>query len=101
MSRFEVSQLILSSLLVGILLLAPGCATTSTRAGGDEGDPRGDAWALRLWKRKCVECHGLHAPSRLSDEGWRRVMDAMAIEARLDESEKAAILSYLQDHNES
>lgn len=66
-------------------------------------DPYADASGKRsgelIYRRRCIECHGLHAPGRLSDEQWASVLPDMAREARLSREDERLVLEYLQGAN--
>ena len=83
----------LSALL--ITLTTSGCASTPhTFTLNDEMD-RGET----LYRRRCNECHGLHAPHRYSDEQWAEIVPGMAREARLSTADALRVLTYLQRAN--
>ncbi len=100
MHRATLLRAFASSAAVLALLVALGCATDSAGRGDRNTELHQDAAAERLWRRKCVDCHGLHAPSRHSDADWKRIMDDMAQEAHLTAAEKATILAFLQARND-
>jgi len=45
---------------------------------------------------KCGRCHGLKVTTDYTAERWVSIMQVMAIKARLDETEKANVLAYVQ-----
>ncbi|RTL57140.1 MAG: hypothetical protein EKK37_13900 [Sphingobacteriales bacterium] len=48
------------------------------------------------YESKCGRCHALHAPDEFSAEKWVPYVDAMAIKAKLTDTEKANVLAYVQ-----
>jgi mono/diheme cytochrome c family protein len=53
----------------------------------------------RLYATKCGNCHGLKRTDEFTSAAWLPIMDRMAVEARLSESEKASILAYVQAYS--
>lgn len=45
---------------------------------------------------KCGRCHGLKVTTDYTAERWVSIMQVMATKARLDETEKANVLAYVQ-----
>lgn len=45
---------------------------------------------------KCGRCHGLKTTTDYTAERWVGIMQSMAPKARLDETEKANVLAYVQ-----
>lgn len=86
-----------------VLLALFGCATTEGgTAGPASSDTRAEevlAEGTRLYRKRCVACHGLYAPVRYSDDSWAQIMPGMAQEANITAREAAIILAYLQTAN--
>ncbi len=94
--------LLFSAALFACLFFLPSCA--STPVSGTTGNsasqyPKEHARGAQLFRKKCQECHGLHAPSRRSDAQWAQTMHEMAWEADLNEEQESLILAYLQAAN--
>lgn len=48
-----------------------------------------------FYVKRCSGCHNLHLPSEKAPDEWAEALDEMAVKARLDESQKTAVLRYL------
>jgi nitrate/TMAO reductase-like tetraheme cytochrome c subunit len=49
-----------------------------------------------VYDAKCGKCHALHATNEFTADRWVRIMDAMAIKAKLTDNDKANALAYVQ-----
>ena len=86
----------LSLMITSALLLMPSCASTPNT--GNEGTNALSADLLKgkeMYRKKCIECHGLYAPSRYTDSQWHSLMEDMADEANLNAQQEELILNYL------
>jgi cytochrome c5 len=51
-----------------------------------------------VYTARCGKCHELYKPERYDAKKWSKVVDWMAPQAKLNDTEKADVLAYLQ-HN--
>ncbi|MBL7764833.1 MAG: hypothetical protein JNJ58_01975 [Chitinophagaceae bacterium] len=51
------------------------------------------------WKVSCNKCHELYAPQERTASQWDKVMETMAVKAKLSKAEKSAVLAFL--HNQA
>jgi hypothetical protein len=49
----------------------------------------------RLYAATCASCHTLHLPSDLTAKAWRKVILRMQVKAKIDDTRRDTILSYL------
>lgn len=54
------------------------------------------AAARRLYVNRCSGCHNLILPAAHDLDKWRKVLDEMALKARLDDFQREEIWRYLQ-----
>ena len=96
----QIKTLATSSLLCALLLLFVTACASMPRRSPSWQSPPGHEEGERLFRRKCVECHGLYSPQRYSDREWRATLDDMAFEAQLNDEQKALILGFLLAAND-
>jgi hypothetical protein len=48
-----------------------------------------------LFSENCGKCHDLPKAAKYSEEKWRKIVPAMAIEAKLDATQENKILQYV------
>lgn len=51
-----------------------------------------------IYEAKCGRCHDLPKPASYSYRRWSYIMDEMAPKAKLNDSEKTMVLTYVQDN---
>lgn len=51
-----------------------------------------------IFQEKCNRCHVYRLPETRSAESWVPVMNRMARKAKLDDTQKAAVLAFVQEH---
>jgi hypothetical protein len=51
-----------------------------------------------IFEAKCGRCHDLPKPVSYSYHRWSSIMDDMAPKAKLNDSEKTMVLTYVQDN---
>jgi len=64
-------------------------------------DPKNSAEALagaKTYEAKCGRCHGLKKVDDFTAQEWVPIMNSMAPKARLDSTEKAHVLLYVQSN---
>lgn len=91
----------LSLAMLSVLFLLPSCGSTPTSQKVD-GPPSAEsvhAEGAKLYRRNCLDCHGLYAPSRYNDSEWESIMQGMAVEANLSEEKHRLILAFLMASN--
>lgn len=107
------------SILVLTIVISYGCAkktvpattatTTTTEAtkSPDEikivtaVDPKNSKESIagmETYTAKCGRCHGLKNTVNWTKEEWVPIMNSMAPKARLDSTQKANVLTYVQTH---
>lgn len=47
------------------------------------------------WKSSCGKCHELYAPQERTAKQWDKVMETMAVKAKLSKAEKNVVLAFL------
>ena len=73
------------------LEILPSCASP----GSLDTDGTGQRSGRVLFERRCCVCHALPIPASRTAADWRRVMERMAVEAKLDNADKARIVEWL------
>ena len=51
-----------------------------------------------IFEAKCGRCHDLPKPATYTYRRWSSIMDEMAPKAKLNDSEKTMVLTYVQDN---
>lgn len=54
-----------------------------------------------IFTAKCGRCHGLKKVDDYSVTQWVPIMERMAVKARLDSTEKANVIAYVQIHSKA
>ncbi len=49
-----------------------------------------------IYTAKCGRCHGLKNPANYTSSQWVPILSSMAIKAKLDDTEKANVMAYVQ-----
>lgn len=70
--------------------------TTTTTATKPVVSPELIAIGKATYEAKCGRCHALHAPDEFTAEKWVPYVDAMALKAKLTDTEKTNVLAYVQ-----
>ncbi|MDB5203249.1 MAG: hypothetical protein JWQ27_2658 [Ferruginibacter sp.] len=61
-------------------------------------DTKEIAAGMETYTAKCGRCHGLKKVDDFTKEQWIPIMNRMAVKARLDSTEKANVVAYVQSH---
>lgn len=81
---------IIVPLIVVVLLSACSSSVNNNNAGTTK-LPQGK----ELYVSKCTACHRAYEPELHTKEEWQKILDEMGSKAKLTQSEKQLILSYL------
>lgn len=84
---------IIVPLLVVVLLSACSSSVNNTGAGTTK-FPEGK----ELYVAKCTACHRAYEPEQHTKEEWQKQVEEMGSKAKLSETEKQLILSYLLEN---
>jgi mono/diheme cytochrome c family protein len=52
----------------------------------------------KTFELRCGRCHGLKQPVDFEQQKWVQIMERMAPKAQLDETQKSAVLAYVQHY---
>jgi hypothetical protein len=83
------------ALCFSIVIVAVGCATSSTSTTTGAIEPDG----ARLWAQNCIRCHNGRPPSEYSSAQWDVVMLHMRVRAGLAANDARLIREFLQTTN--
>ncbi len=75
----------------GLVLLAESCATLPPPRSPEEA----------LYRKRCANCHELHAPSEYVSADWERIMRQMSTNAGLSEAQSSGLLKWLKANSGS
>lgn len=52
----------------------------------------------KVFENRCSRCHALKQPGSYEQQKWVQILERMAPKAQLDETQKAAVLAYVQHY---
>lgn len=81
--RRQAAALVLIAVALGATLAS--CATLPP--------PRSPAEAL--YRKRCGNCHELHAPNEYASSDWKRIMTQMSTNAGLSSAQSSELLDFL------
>ena len=96
----------ITAMVLGVLLVVVGCATTEDLAplidattielaGAHEIDMNRLQRGRTLYVTSCAQCHRPEPVVRYAQEQWRRILPRMSMYARLTPDDAAALRSYV------
>ncbi|MCK7559117.1 hypothetical protein MKQ70_30740 [Chitinophaga sedimenti] len=86
------------------MLLLSACSRNTTNTGQDAATAFAKYPASEgktIFQEKCSRCHKYRMPETRTAEAWGPIMNRMARKARLDDSQKAAVLAFVKEHAKS